>query len=345
MRPLADRNQVSVGLVTLVVIALLVLAANFSDHLPLVGTGTTYAALFKESAGLRAGDRVDVAGVKVGEVRSVELDKGKARVAFTVNDTRVGAQSTLSIQIATVLGQKTLALDVRGTDPQPPGTTIPVNRTTSPYDVQQALEGLGRTTGDIDSQNLAKAFDVAADTFDKTPDSMRGALNGLTALSKTIASRDEALRRLVNNTSQVSKTVADRNDEVQRMLSDGGKLLSELQQRKKAIDALLDGTRGLAQQLSGLVDDNNARLKPALTQLNRLTTILSDQQDNLGNLVHNLAPYIRMFTNTVGSGRWFDGYMCGLLSPINDQGNGNVINPDGCSAPQYDPSRVGVTPK
>lgn len=345
MTPLADRNQVTVGVVTFVVIALVVLAANFSDNLPIVGSGTTYSAMFNESAGLRPGDRVDVAGVKVGEVRDVELDRGKAKVSFTVKHTRVGAQSTLSIQIATVLGQKTLALDTRGEQGQEPGETIPTKRTTSPYDVQQALEGLGKTTGEIDTGNLSKAFDVTADALSQTPKSMRNALSGLSALSKTISSRDQALRQLLNNTSQVSKTVADRNGEIKRLLDDGGSLLAEVQRRKQALDSLLDGTRGLAEQLSGLVDDNNERLRPALEQLDRLTDILSNQQDNLGNLIKNLAPYVRLFTNTVGSGRWFDGYICGLLSPPNGVSNDTTINPDACSAPQYDPDRIGVRPK
>lgn len=345
MRPLSQRNPVVIGTITFVVITLAVLSANFSDQLPIVNNGTTYTAMFNESAGLHASDRVDIAGVKVGEVRDVSLVRGKAQVSFTVHDTRVGDASTLSIQIATVLGQKTLALDVRGTGRQTPNQTISTKRTTSPFDVNDALQGLGRTAGNIDSQKLSKAFDVATDTFRRTPRSMRNALHGLSALSDTIASRDKALRKLLHNTSRVSKTVADRNSEVVRLVKDGGKLLSEVQRRKQALDSLLDGTRELAKQLSGLVDENDKTLHPALKQLSRLTTILSNQQDNLGKLVDNLAPYVRLFSNTVGSGRWFDGYICGLLTPTIGVAKNLRLNPDACSSPSYDPNRVGVKPK
>lgn len=345
MRPMDQRNQVVIGTITFVVIALTVLSANFSDQLPIINNGTTYTALFNESAGLHPSDRVDVAGVKVGEVRDVSLVRGRAEVSFTVHDTKVGDASTLSIQIATVLGQKTLALDVRGGQRQRPNKTISTKRTTSPFDVNDALQGLGRTAGNIDSDKLSKAFDVATDTFRRTPKSMRNALHGLSALSDTIASRDQALRKLLHNTSKVAKTVADRNTEVKRLVKDGGTLLSELQRRKQALDSLLDGTRDLSQQLSGLVDDNDKTLHPALQQLSRLTTILSKQQDNLGKLVDNLAPYVRLFSNTVGSGRWFDGYICGLLNPTVGIAKNFRLNPDACSAPSYDPDRVGVKPK
>jgi phospholipid/cholesterol/gamma-HCH transport system substrate-binding protein len=40
-----------------------------------------------------------------------------------------------------------------------------------------------------------------------------------------------------------------------------------------------------------------------------------------------------MFNNVVGNGRWFEGYICGLLPPTIDLGIFD-INPQGCETPQ-----------
>jgi phospholipid/cholesterol/gamma-HCH transport system substrate-binding protein len=97
-----------------------------------------------------------------------------------------------------------------------------------------------------------------------------------------------------------------------------------LDQREQAIATLLSGTRSLSTQLSGLVNDNQKQLTPVLTELNQFTTLLQHNQTSLASGISLLAPFARLFANTVGNGRWFDNYICGLLppsiGPINQQG-------------------------
>ena len=116
----------------------------------------------------------------------------------------------------------------------------------------------------------------------------------------------------------------DRDAEVQKLITDGNQLLSEISQREEAITALLNGSRELATQLQGLVDDNSKQLNPVLTQLDQLTSMLQRNQDSLAQGIQKFAPFIRGFTNTIGNGRWFDNYSCGLLlpsmGPLNEEG-------------------------
>src|SRR5262249_15173110 len=148
-----------------------------------------------------------------------------------------------------------------------------------------------------------------------SPQNVRDALTGLSQLSTSLSTRDAQLAHLLSNTAALSKTVADRDAQLQKLFTDATLLLDELNRRKDAVTQLLSGTKALADQLSGLVADNQKQLKPALDELSKVTTILQRNQDNLAKGVHNLAPFIRMFNNVVGNGRWFDGYICGLLPP------------------------------
>ncbi len=255
-----------------------------------------------------------VAGVNVGNVSGISLEGTHVRVDFDVSGTWVGNQSTAAIKIKTLLGQKYLAVDPLGTASQNPSEAIPLSRTSSPYDVTTALEGLGSNLGQINSAQLGQSFRTLADAFRNTPASVRASLEGLSALSKTVASRDDELALLVRNTRKITDVLANDNPQIAALLRDGNILLHELQSRSDAITTLFNGTQALSQQLTGLVNDNNATLGPALTQLDRVTTILEQNQSNLDNALRLIGPYYNLLNNAVGNGRWLDVYICGLFT-------------------------------
>ncbi|EHR59397.1 MCE family protein [Saccharomonospora cyanea] len=327
MTSFSKRNPVPIALVGLTLMLLGTLAALNSDDLPLVGGGTTYRAEFSEAAGLRTEDEVRIAGVKVGEVTDIELEGAKVLVSFKVSDAWLGDRTTAAIKIKTLLGQKYLALDPVGENTLDPSETIPLERTAAPYDVLEAFRDLSSTVDEIDVDQLAQSFDVLSETFDDTPDDVRGALDGLSKLSDTIASRDAQLSELLDGTRKVSQTLADRDAELATLIEDGNALLEELSAREEAIRAMLDGTRELSEQLRGLVDDNNEQLDPVLEQLDKLTDMLERNQESLSEGIENFAPFVRVFNNTIGNGRWFDNYICGLLLP-----SIGPLNEEGCNA-------------
>lgn len=324
MKPFRERNPYTIGIVSISALVLLFIAAFYSDDLPIIGGGTTYSADFTEDAGLQTGDDVSIAGVKVGKVTSVGLEGDHVKVTFQVKNAWVGDQSTADIKIKTLLGAKYLAIDPQGGTALNPDTAIPTSRTTSPYDVIDAFSGLSQTVQQLDTTQLAQSFEVLSQTFSNTPANVRSALDGLSALSQTISSRDQQLAQLLSNTGQVSQTLASRDQQVQQLLGDGSSLLTMLDNREQAIATLLSGTQSLSKQLSGLVNDNQQQLNPVLTQLNQFTTMLQNNQTSLANGISLLAPFVRLFANTVGNGRWFDNYICGLLppsiGPLNQQG-------------------------
>lgn len=332
MKRLKDRDQAAVGTVTIVMIVLGLLVAFNADDLPIIGGGTTYTAEFTESAGLRPGNEVRLAGVKVGAVRSVELARNKVVVDFRVKDVSLGDRSTVSIEIKTLLGDKYLAISSAGSRPQTANDTIPVSRTRTPFDIVPAVGKLSQTVDQIDTNQLAQSFQVLSDTFANSPQHIRTTLTGLSQLSSVLSTRDQQLKTLLANTAGFSKTLADRDEQLRKLFSDASMLLGELQFRREAVHSLLSGTTNLASELRGLVADNQAQLQPTLDDLNTVTTILAKNQKNLDASLHSLAPYVRMFNNVVGNGRWFEGYICGLLPPTTDLGIFD-INPQGCETP------------
>lgn len=319
MKAFRERNPVAVGAAGLVALAMLLYLAFNAQNLPVIGGGDTYSAAFSEAAGLRTGDEVRIAGVRVGKVTAVELDGDHVRVTFRVKDAWVGVESRADIRIRTLLGRKYLALDPRGDRQLRPGGQIPIGRTTAPYDVVEAFSTLSTTVDSIDTRQLAAAFDTLADTFRDTPQDVRTSVAGLSKLSHTIASRDAQLRTLLQRTRSVSQVLAARNADFTTLLADGNLLLQEVQQRRVVIHSLLTDTSLLALQLQGLVQDNQKQLTPVLQQLQAVVTILQRNQQNLDRSIAALAPFVRVFANTLGNGRWFDSYVQNLLTPIPPQ--------------------------
>jgi virulence factor Mce-like protein len=315
-KPFRDRNPVLIGAVSLAVIAALVFLAFNAQSLPLIGGGTVYKAQFSEAAGLKPDDPVRVAGVKVGKVESLALEDGAVTVEFRVKDAFVGDRSEAAIKIETVLGAKYMALVPRGSQPLDPDDRIPVERTASPYDVVEAFADLSSTVQDIDTKQLASSFEVLSQTFSETPEEVRTSLQGLARLSNTIASRDAQLRELLSSTRKVTQVLADRNGEFTQLILDSNTLLTEVQKRRELIDSILTSTQELAEQLSGLVADNRETLTPALQQLSRVTDILSRNRAALAQTVEELAPFVRVFTNTLGNGRWFDSFVNDLIPTV-----------------------------
>lgn len=327
MRDFRGRDPVRIGLIGIVLMVLGMTAALNSENLPVIGGGTAYRAEFGEAAGLARSDDVRIAGVKVGKVSDIELRGGRVEVTFTVKNAWLGDETSAAIKIETLLGKKYLSLDPRGPGTLDPKTEIPRGRTMSPYDVLDTFRGLSDTVDKIDTQQLAHSFDVLSQTFAKTPNDLRGTLTGLQKLSNAVSSRDQQLAELLANAKHVSQTLADRDAELQTLLRDGNTLLSEVFKRKQAITSLLEGTRALSAQLQGLISDNDQQLDPVLAQLDRLTGMLQRNQTSLDEGIKRFAPFLRVFTNTTGNGRWFDGYICGLLLP-----SLGPVNEDGCNA-------------
>ena len=314
MKPFRERSMLTIGAGGLAVLGLLVFAAFNADDLPVIGGGSTYAAQFSEAGGIRPEDEVRVAGVKVGHVETVELAGDHVRVRFKVEDedTRLGTKTGAAIRIKTVLGRMYLSLEPAGPGHLDPATEIPLDRTVSPYNVVEAFTDLTETTERIDTQQLATALGTLSDTFENTPDEVRNTLNGLSRLSRTIASRDEQLKTLLKNSRTVTKVLSDRDDELVKLLKDGDLLLKEIQARRELIHQLLVSTQDLSLQLTGLVADNRAQLEPALRKLAGVVALLRKNQANLDKSIELLAPFVRVFANTLGTGPWFDTYIPNL---------------------------------
>ncbi len=308
--PFRERNPVIIGAISLVALTALLVAGFRAQDLPLIGGGDTYRASFSDAGGMEPGDEVRIAGVRVGQVDEVAVEDGRVLATFTVKtDSAFGTETGAAIKVKTLLGDVFLALEPSGEGQLAEDAEIPLERTSAPYDVVEAFEGLAGTAEDIDTDELADSLTTLADLTRNTPEEFRSALDGVSRLSSNIAARDEQIRSLLVNLERFSTVLDDRDEDIIALMEDADVLFRALVARREQIDALLVSTSTLSEELTLLVRQTRSDLRPALGQLDQVLDVLNANADNIDNSLRLMAPFYRVFTNTLGSGPWFDTYI------------------------------------
>ncbi|MFT3900968.1 MAG: MCE family protein [Gordonia sp. (in: high G+C Gram-positive bacteria)] len=315
------RSPITVGALGVLMLLMVSISSFYLTDLPILGAGPRYTAEFNEAAGLQKGNEVRVAGIKVGTVDSVDLNKdgNKVLVRFNANDTWIGDQTQASIQIKTLLGQKFLGLTPRGSKAADP--SVPLKDTIEPYDVIAAFSDASNQLTELDTDKVSESLDALSTAFSGTAGDFGPALTGLSRLSQTIAKRDQDIQKLLSATKTTSKILADRNEEFVSLIAGTGQLLDELNKRQQSISTLLESTTQLSKSLSGIVKDNQAQVGPALKSLQQVAGLLAKQKTNLNRSIESLAPFYRLYGNVLGNGRWFESMVTNLIPPALPQQN------------------------
>lgn len=312
MKTFGERNFIVMGAIGVVATAALVLGALNYHKLPFVSSGKTYSAYFDEAGGLTTGAPVRVSGAPAGQVQSITLDGQWVLVTFTVAEgIRLGDRSEAAIRTTSVLGNKVLDLTTRGA-----GTlsgTIPVERTTSPYQLPDAIGDLTTTISGLDTDQLSTSLTVLSQTLQDTPDDLRLAVAGVARFAETLNQRDARLRELLANAAKATTVLGERTNDIVRLISDTNALLAQLRTQSAALDEISTNISLLSRQIAGFIAENKTTLKPALDKLNGVLTILDNRKVEIQESIKGLAAYAMQFGETVAAGPFFNAYLANLV--------------------------------
>ena len=307
----SERQLKRLGTVCLLVLVVAMVAAFNLQKFPGF-RGTHYQAEFKDASGLKVGDIVEVAGIRVGRVDKLTIDGGHLNVDFDVHGIHLGTKTTASIEVLNLLGEKYLRLTPRGSGSMSSHSTIPLARTTSGYDIVSTLDDLTETAGNIKQPQLAKALTTLATTIDSASPEVNSSFRGLSRLSKTIASRDDGITKLMARAQRVTKLLNSRKGDLVDLMKKGSLVFNELLARRQAIHDLLVDARHLGVQLRGLAEDNQQQIGPALAELDKGISFLNKRKKQLSNTIKYYGPYATILVNIIGTGPWFDAYVPNL---------------------------------
>lgn len=301
------------GVMGVVLIVLIITIGLNPERLVAWATSVRYQALFAEAGGLAVGNEVTKLGIKVGSVSNVALQHGKAMVTFTIDaSVRLGSDTTAHVRTGSLLGQRVLTLESQGSHTMKPGETIPLTRTSSPYSLTEAVSELTSNTAGTDTASLNQSLDTLSAIIDQVAPQLGPTFDGLSRLSRSLNSRNDTLGQLLKGAADVSGILSQRSGQVNTLILDANDLIGVLNDRREAIIDLLGSTSALAQQLTGLVHDNEAQLAPALDKINLVTAMLEKNRDNIAKALPGLAKFQVTQGETVASGYYYNAYVPNL---------------------------------
>lgn len=300
-----------------VVLVVLVIAVGLSvNSLGQRATAVRYQAMFSEAGGLAAGNDVTVSGVKVGNVSKMKLHNGDVLVTFVLKGTvLLGSDTTAQIRTGSLLGQRVLTLESAGSGKLHPMDVIPLSHTSSPYSLNEALSDLSTDVAGTNTQSLNASLDTLSATLNHIAPQLGPAFDGVTRLSQALNGRNRTLGELLKGTADVTKVLSQRSDQVNTLILNADDLLQTLVARRQAIVQLLANTSAVAQQLSGLVHDNEAKLAPTLDKLNSVTAMLEKNRDSINKALPGLAKYQLTQGEAVASGFYYSAFIPNAFLP------------------------------
>ncbi|WP_407686743.1 MlaD family protein [Mycobacterium sp. HUMS_1102779] len=187
------------GIIGVVVIAA-VLAATAMAYLNPTDQ-SAYTADLPNSAGVRVGDQVRVAGIPVGKVTSIGLAGAVVEMKFDVKrSVLVGSQSTLDVKLLTPLGGHYVALDPKGGIPLG-HNVIPPQRVTLPFEVNDILQAATPMIKEVNGQVIHDTFSEVANAADRYPNALRDLLQSANALTTSLSKTTADFHRSLDFTN------------------------------------------------------------------------------------------------------------------------------------------------
>ncbi|GLZ08581.1 ABC transporter substrate-binding protein [Actinomadura sp. NBRC 104412] len=327
LKSLRDADHRIVAVVTLTALAAGCVFAFAAGQLRLFERGYTMSGVFEDTAGIKKGHDVRVAGVIVGRVTSVEPDfsTGTVIVKWHVDEgIDLGPATRADIQTTTLLGGRYLRLSGPVAQPYMADVPeerrrIPLRRTTVPFTVPQALDSAQNIVGRLDQRSIDTLLTQINRIQTPGARQLRRILLNLRELSRTLNDSFPEVEKLISNSRTITGTLAAKDEELRQIIASSQVLLQSLVRRRDELAATIGQGNRTVRTLSNVISRNQRELDTLLNNLHLLTTRLAPNMDALNTDFSLLGPTFVQVANLKGNGPWVEGLLTGL-GPIQPPG-------------------------
>lgn len=291
------------------------------------GPTTGYAAVFTDVFGLREGDDVRMAGVRVGRVEKIDLQGTLAKVSFVVqNDQHLYGDTTAAVTYQNIVGQRYLGLsrgNIGGTAPLRPGGVIPVEQTDPSFDVGRLLNGyepLFSVLNPRDADNLTKGV---IQSLQGDNASIYQLVSQTSSLTETFAGRDETLGEVITGLNKVVGTLAEQDTNLDQVLSQTTRVVDNFNGRQQQLVSSMGSIARVVRQLATISDTVSPSLNEIITREPGFTKHLVDIEPQLAFTGDNLPLLFKGLARATGEGAYSNTYICdanltGFFPGLND---------------------------
>jgi phospholipid/cholesterol/gamma-HCH transport system substrate-binding protein len=280
------------------------------------GQTVPYAAVFSDVFGLREGDDVRMAGVRVGRVERIELQGDLAKVSFVVqNDQQLLGTTVASVTYQNIVGQRYVGLslgNIGEPGPLKPGSVIPVERTDPSFDVGAMLNGfepLFSVLSPRDADNLTKGVIQSLQGDDA---SIVGLVDQTSRLTESLAGRDEQLGDVITDLNVVVDNLAKHNDSLDEVIGQTRDAVVTFDARRPELVASMGSISRVVRQLSTIADEIDPALDELVLREPGFAQHMAGIEPQLAFTGANLPLLLKGFARITNEGAYANAYACDL---------------------------------
>jgi phospholipid/cholesterol/gamma-HCH transport system substrate-binding protein len=342
-RTFGSRGLRNVTLIALVAVLIGGVYTLYSSN----GGGRKIVGYFTSAVGLYPGDQVRIIGVPVGTIDSIEPRPADVKITMSISDdVKIPKDAKALIMSPNLVAARFIQLTpaYTGGSVLPDGASIDLARTGVPVEwdeVKEALTqlsvSLGPTAGSVQGP-LGAAINQAADTFDGKGESFHNALRELSQVAGRLGDSRSDIFGTVKNLQVLVNALSASNEQIVQFAGNVASVSQVLADSSRHLDNTLGTLNHALSDIRGFLHENNSTLIDTVNQLNDFAKTLSDQSDNIEQVLHVAGPGIANFYNIYDPAQ---GTLNGLLSipefanPVQFICGGSFETAAGVRAPDY----------
>jgi phospholipid/cholesterol/gamma-HCH transport system substrate-binding protein len=302
---------------------------------------------FTSAVGLYPGDQIRIVGVPVGTIESIEPRAEDVKITMSVDqDIKVPQDARAIIMAPNLVAARYIQLAPAYTSGpvMPNGASIELAHTAVPVEwdeVKQSLTDLAKQLSPAAGQlqgPLGKTINQAADTFNGNGDSFHSALRELSQAAGRLGDSRTDIFGTVKNLQVLVGALSSSNEQIVAFAGHVASVSQVLADSSTHLDNTLGTLNQALVDVKGFLQQNNSTLIGTVDKLNDLTKVLSDQSEDIEQVLHVAGPGIANFYNIYDPAQ---GTLNGLISipefsnPVQFICGGSFETAAGLSGPDY----------
>ncbi len=335
------------GLRYATVIALVAVLVGGTYVLSSTGNSRNVVGYFTSAVGLYPGDQVRILGVPVGQVDTIEPRPNDVKITMSVSkDVKIPKDAKAIVLSPNLVSARFIQLTpaYTGGAELPDGGSIGLNRTGVPVEWDEVKESLtqlaaqlGPTAGSMQGP-LGAAINQAADTLDGKGESFHDALRELSQAAGRLGDSRSDIFGTVKNLQVLVDALSASNEQIVQFAGNVASVSQVLPASSRHLDNTLGTLNKALSDVRGFLHENNSTIIDTVNNLNDFAKTLSDQSDNIEQVLHVAGPGIANFYNIYDPAQ---GTLNGLLSipefanPVQFICGGSFETAGGPRAPDY----------
>jgi phospholipid/cholesterol/gamma-HCH transport system substrate-binding protein len=274
-------------------------------------------ASFTDATGLVAGDEVRLAGVRIGKVGGLKVDRGKAVVSIKVdNHYKLPAGSRFELHWKNLLGQRFVEIV------PPPGATLTgplmakgtrtdTDHTQAAADLSELLNNTEPLLARLDTDRLNRVMTTFADALHGREQELNTAIGDSAALVKTLSTRADVIGRSISEFATLLDGIAGHDQQVRQLLDSMAATSQTLSAKAGELGDAAGKTGEFTSSLNRVLVTNESQLDGVFADTRTLLARLVANKDVLDKALRTTPWSTAAMLRMTSHGDWINAYVRG----------------------------------